>query len=60
MDVKNALSWANGNEKLAKGYLHYNGCAINVKPRPGESRDDAYKRWVEEHARLWASDEINE
>jgi translation elongation factor EF-Ts len=50
-----AYDRAKGDLKLAEGYIHYQGCAINVYPRDGETRKEAYDRWVEIMARKWAN-----
>ena len=46
MEAKKALVACNGDSLLAEGYLKYMGCAINVYPREGETREQAYMRWV--------------
>jgi len=53
MDCKKALEACDNDFLLAEGYLHYNGCAVNVRPRGEETRAEAYSQWVMEKAREW-------
>ena len=46
MECRAALEICGMDEKLACGYLAFNGLAVNVKPREGETQDAAYRRWV--------------
>lgn len=46
-----ALEKCNNDEVLAEAWLRYDGCAINVRPRPGETRQTAYDRWVMDRAK---------
>lgn len=58
-DCKRALYDANGDVVLAEGLLRYNGAAIHIKPRPGQTEAEAYTEWVWRRAREWARDHAN-
>ena len=45
-EAKTALVKCDGDMDLAEGFLRYNGLAINVRPQPGQTRDEAYSAWV--------------
>jgi hypothetical protein len=53
MDCAMALEVCGSDHLLAEGYLKYMGCAINVRPKEGETQREAYMNWVMEKAREW-------
>lgn len=46
MECRAALEICEMDEELARGYLAFNGLAVSIKPLNGESRTEAYRRWV--------------
>lgn len=51
MECQDALEICKMDEELAKGYLMFNGLAVNVHPQEGETKQEAYRRWVMKQAR---------
>lgn len=58
-EAKNALVLCNGDSLLAEGYLKYMGLAVNIYPREGETREEAYMNWVWARARSFKKAVLN-
>jgi hypothetical protein len=53
MDCHKALQTCNNDLLLAQGYLLFKGCAISVRPRAGESPEQAYEAWLMSQAKAF-------
>jgi translation elongation factor EF-Ts len=57
LEAAHALESCECDRDLAAAWLRFNGCAISVKPKPGQSRAEAYAEWVLAKAREWLSEQ---
>jgi translation elongation factor EF-Ts len=59
-ECQDALKLCNHNLLVAEGYLHYNGLAVSIKPKDGQTREEAYSQWVMNSAQEWAKENNRE
>ena len=57
LEAARALRKCDGDIVLAAAWLRFDGCAISVKPKPGQSKMEAYDTWVLTKARDWVSEQ---
>ena len=55
VQCSDAMTKCDGDVLLAEGCLKYNGCAINVRPKKWQTREEAYSAWVMDMAHEWKS-----
>lgn len=57
LEAARALRKCDSDIILAAAWLRFDGCAINVKSKPGQSKAEAYDAWVLTQARDWINEQ---
>lgn len=56
VECRDALAACDNDMMLAQGWLRYNGIAVRVKPKEGQSDREAYNNYIMKLAREWVEE----